>query len=923
MPGATLTERDAELAAVAAAVAHLDEPRGAALCVLAPAGTGKTALLAQASALAARRGAAVWAASARPLLRHAPYAVLREVLEEPIHALDDTTRTRLREGPAASALALLLGGATAADAATMQASFSWLLRELVTAPVVIVVDDAHWADEGSLRVLTRLADRLDSLPIVLVVAAREVRAERRSAALAALVAHRSSRVVRPAALSERGVRRVLAARWHRAPTALEVAHVVALTDGNPFLVDAVSEFADPRGAVPPVGVPGSVVDEIVHRVGSLGPEAVAVARAVAVLVEATHPVVAATADLPLTAVTAACDDLREAAVLRDAGTVEFRHALLRQAVEATTPAGEHDALRRRAARSIAADPSRLHEAAAHLIAVPGVGDAWAVGLLRRAASDAIAAGAPEEAVVLLQRARLEPPPPDADIGVRLELGLAQLRAGDPACVTTLESAVTAHAPASIVAHAALGAAAAHGFQGAYGRAADILEAARPALREGDADLRLIVEAALASAEQQVPGRVERGRARVAAHAGLAGANAAERRMLTQQAVAAIATNAPGDAVRALARRAMHPDDDPTDIEWMLPRLLLVDIGDYVDAREAAEHGLSVARRAGSPWGEVLAGYVRAVALQRQGELSAAEAQYRTALDGGGSLSRLVGHAARAGLLEVLADRGALAQLRGILHDVERDDAEAGNPNGRFQLLYARAHAQLVLGDDAGARECAVACGRELLLIDADSPTLCPWRPLAVAAALRGGDRAEARRLAAEHLALAERSDVAPVLGAALRAVGAAEASVDALERSVQVLDRTPARLELARSLVALGGMLRRTGSPAAARAPLLRGRALAHDCGAVPLQAEADDELAMAGGRPRRIHVEGVGSLTASEGRTARLAATGLSNREIANRLFLAPKTVEMHLSRVYRKLGIGSREHLPGAIGDDPASAK
>ena len=79
---------------------------------------------------------------------------------------------------------------------------------------------------------------------------------------------------------------------------------------------------------------------------------------------------------------------------------------------------------------------------------------------------------------------------------------------------------------------------------------------------------------------------------------------------------------------------------------------------------------------------------------------------------------------------------------------------------------------------------------------------------------------------------------------------------------------------------------------------------------------EARDELRIAGARPRRERLTGPGSLTAAERRVADAAAAGWTNREIAERMFLSAKTVEMHLGRVYRKLDIGSRGELSGVLG-------
>jgi DNA-binding NarL/FixJ family response regulator len=130
-----------------------------------------------------------------------------------------------------------------------------------------------------------------------------------------------------------------------------------------------------------------------------------------------------------------------------------------------------------------------------------------------------------------------------------------------------------------------------------------------------------------------------------------------------------------------------------------------------------------------------------------------------------------------------------------------------------------------------------------------------------------------------------------------------------------VLEGSAARLEHARSLAALGAALRHERRPAEARTPLRRALELAAACDATTLAEYARTELYATGARPRSDALAGVAALTASERRVAELAAGGESNREIAQVLFVTPKTVEVHLSNAYRKLGIRSRRQLPGAL--------
>jgi DNA-binding CsgD family transcriptional regulator len=140
--------------------------------------------------------------------------------------------------------------------------------------------------------------------------------------------------------------------------------------------------------------------------------------------------------------------------------------------------------------------------------------------------------------------------------------------------------------------------------------------------------------------------------------------------------------------------------------------------------------------------------------------------------------------------------------------------------------------------------------------------------------------------------------------------------VDTLREAVGLLRASPARLELARALVSLGGVMRRRGDRAASREPLREGHELAIECGAEGLADTARAELRASGVRIRRAPLDGVNGLTASERRIAVLAATGASNADIAHTLFLTVKTVEMHLTRTYRKLDIGGRGDLRRALG-------
>ncbi len=184
---------------------------------------------------------------------------------------------------------------------------------------------------------------------------------------------------------------------------------------------------------------------------------------------------------------------------------------------------------------------------------------------------------------------------------------------------------------------------------------------------------------------------------------------------------------------------------------------------------------------------------------------------------------------------------------------------------------------------------------------------------------------EAQQLATENLRLARSFGTARIVGTALRASAAAtpdlEQRTTMLAEAVAVLETSPARLEIAQALVDLGTALVGRNLKEEARGVLRRGASLASLCGAHQLLEAAGDQLRAAGARPRRLGYVGPESLTPAELRVVRMAARGLTNQRIADELFVTLKTVEGHLAKAYRKLGIDGRLELPSALaqrGDD-----
>ena len=345
-----------------------------------------------------------------------------------------------------------------------------------------------------------------------------------------------------------------------------------------------------------------------------------------------------------------------------------------------------------------------------------------------------------------------------------------------------------------------------------------------------------------------------------------------------------------------------------------------------DASAAAfQDVLDDARRRGSGPGFANAAALRAMLHWRMGSLSDAEADATAALalrdEVQGAQAYLP--CALNALVFAAIDRGTA----GAEHLELANDFFATQPSVDLpyaQAMEARGSLRALLGDpEAGLAE-VLACGRrESRWVD--NPTIVAWRATASAIALRMGDRDQARALAAAELERARRWGTPRLLGIALRHLALAEEDerrLALLEEAVAVLERSRAVLELARARIDLGMALVRAGRKEEGRELLTAGQQPAAERGAVPLVEKAHAELVASGARPRRSYVER-DALTPSEQRVAEMAAGGMSNREIAQSLFVTEKTVETHLGRAYLKLGVRSRRQLPEVLGVTAPAAR
>lgn len=440
-----LVGRDGELERLNELMARLRSGCGMVAVVEGPAGIGKTALSAEVARRASSYGFSLLRAAGAELEREYAFGVVRQLFA-PAMALGEEAAGLLEGAAALAAIPLGLVGASAnAAAGTGHAvapamhGLYWLTWNLSDrAPLVLVVDDAHWADAMSLRFVLYLARRLDDVPVVLLVATRPAAESEDGELLAQLGVLEGVMWLRPTPLSEQAVGRLIA---ESALGDADERFVVAChhaSGGNPFLLGELlaglcAEGASGSGAdaARVAGLaPEAVVRWVLARLVALGEDTERLASAFAVLgASAVLSDAAAVAGLELSFVTAAADALIGAHILTAERPYEFVHPLVRAAVyDGLSPVRRADA-HARAARLTAERGAPLARVAAHLLASDPGRDAWVVDVLRAAAREADAGGAPGSTASLLERALQETQRPSARAELLLELGEAQLHAG--------------------------------------------------------------------------------------------------------------------------------------------------------------------------------------------------------------------------------------------------------------------------------------------------------------------------------------------------------------------------------------------------------------------------------------------------------------------------------------------------------------
>ncbi|MFI9306481.1 AAA family ATPase [Streptomyces triculaminicus] len=880
---------------------------GSLIVVTGGIGTGKTALLRALPALAQRHGTRTLTAGGAPLERDLPYGLAGQLLEP------------LRPGAALEPPGPDPYGELLAPVAEHSA------RE----PLLLLVDDLHWADPPSLRWLGRLARRLPDWPVTLVAALREGDPGAEEPRVQDIT-DRAAHVLRPGPLTQAGTAALVAAALGRPADPAYVTACREATGGNPMFLTAtlaaLSGAGHGHGDLVPAAERARTVREL--RLPALR-ERLAVAlrsqpgpvrelaKALAVLGDGTDPeLVGRLAGLDTTGQEEAARGLRRLGLLAEGPEPRFVHHAVRDAVEDSMTPPEHEHVHVLAALLLHRGGHPAEQTAAQLLAAPSCQDGWTVEALRAAAEAAERRGAHQDAARYLRRALLGASPSGPDRAALL-VDLATVeRAFDPlAAVRHISQALLLLPSAAQRAEAAvrippslLGGGPPPVVEAVGKLACELGEPGR--LTGDERELALGLEARLRHAAVTGPGGLPLCAARLR-ELGPAPAlgTAAERELVTVLLHGATMSQSLSAAeVAPLAGRVLqHEPASPDHVHTALP--LLVHVLIATDSLEAIGPWLRTARerararRATVP--QALVAIERTHVLVAQGRLADARASADEALALGvadwATLQSMT-----AVVLVALETRDA--ELARRLLSYRPEGADHGYRPSSLQLIRGSCAARR--GDLPTALEYFLDWGRSAERADWRNPAVFPWRAWAAGLHYRLGETGRAHDLVDEEYVRATAWGAPVAIGRAQRVKGAltaGEKGIALLRESAATLEGAVNGMERARTALLLGRRLLRAGR-AEAETWLRLARDQALVCGAPWLAEGAGRDLrTLAGSRTRQT----VAALTRAERRVAGLAARGASNREIAEQLEVSSRAVEKHLTHAYRKLNLAGRTQL------------
>ncbi|HEX4304879.1 MAG TPA: AAA family ATPase [Solirubrobacterales bacterium] len=953
-PAALVLERETELRRAELLLRRLAHGEGGLVLIEAAAGLGKTALLDAIVELATRQQLEICRARGTELEHAFAFGVARQWFEPTLAGLPAAARERALGGaatlarPALAATDLDRGGGASGSFSLLHGLY-WLLAQLAgLAPMLLVVDDAHWADDPSLDWLDFLLNRIAGLPVLIIAASRPLHPGAGAGrARHALWHDPAVERLRLAPLRAGSVERLLELRLERpaededdgedqpdGPTAAFVSACHRASGGNPFLLEELLDMVVARGMpLTEAGageVAGLVSEDLVRRTSlrltGLGDDATATAQALAAL-EQDGQVrrVAAVAGLDQARASVALDALIVSGLATAARPARIVHPLLRAAILDGLPPGRRSDLHARAAAVLLADGAEPERIAAHILECDPAAEVERVRVLRRAATATLGRGSPLGASRFLRRALEEPPARRDRAAVLRELGEAEQIGRHPDAITHLEEALALAGDDQTRAEIGLVLGLGRVYTGELQRALSILTETRDLLGDsGDPGLIARIEAQLIPLSGWDLSATAQPREELLARAR---DPTADERPLALTVACGLANAGDCDEVAMIVERGLaggsflaRETSDSLNAAYACYALIFID---RLEQALALARAMRIdGRRRGSVLGVVAGAAHCALAELRLGALADAEADAQEAFELAGRHELeftlpFIGAYLAVTQLERIGPEPALATLEAV-HFEHNGARVLAAP----MFLEARARVRLARGERAAAedelRTCATATAADL---NSMNPAVCSWRSL-LSGVLAEDDPDEARGLAEEDLVWARRCGSARSEGIALRALARLaprSERIAARRGAVTALRASPARLERAHALFELGSELLDQGRRAEARPQLLEALQLAHECGAAPLAEQALDRARAAGARPRRPASTGRDALTPAELRVARMAAKGHPNREIAQALFITTRTVKAHLTSSYRKLGITTRKDLSRTLAAPP----
>ncbi|MFG2309698.1 AAA family ATPase [Streptomyces sp. NPDC048566] len=852
-----------------------------------------------------------------------------------------------------------------------------LLAHAGDAPLLVAVDDVHRADEHSRRWLVDAARRIDRLPVLLVVTERrQYDVDPPEPGLAHALPPDLVRTHTLAPLSAGAAAGLVRAAFADAlPDPSWVEDCVRACAGSPLLLHALLD--DLRSAAPgprtPAAVPatcaalypGAYPAAVAWWLDCAGPATAEVARSLALALTVTDaagrtprpdPELLAgmagadPARVPgwLTSMTrlgvlgpspgiAAADPAGAPApgAAAPAGTTRpnpgrpagargyapvggeraahpgYVHPLLLDAVLNGWPGARRQAAHRRAAETMLRRGDPAQDVAGHLLRTPAVGAVWALGTLLDAAAAAVRAGRAGDATALLRRALEEPLPPERRSAVLTELGSLEFATVRPAAgLSRLAEAVRLPGTPRDRVRAAVALGTALTGQGETRAAVDVLRSLDGQLRDHPDLVRTLQTASTLLSDQDPDVRREMyGWLRETAARSPHLVGAAGRALLVRYESTAGLTSA-REAVRRV-RALLEEPSDPLGEPFLLGTAAAV--AQWADELDEAER---LVERGLAGQSVSFLHPMHAALLNTRADTAAARGALPAFPASGGPAGRPPGNRDALAVLG-LVDRGRIRQAAALADTFALRDAPDSWEANRF--LYARGVLRVACGDPARALDDFLECGRRQSARDVLSPVVTPWRTAAAECRVTLGRPEEAIALAREELRLARIWNTPRVVGRSLSALGTATGGRQGLElaeEAVRLLREAPAGPELPAALVAQGRQLAAAGERARARGPLREAAEHAERLGSVRLHTLAEEALRGAGARRAAAPRTGADALTPSEHRIATLAANGSTNPEIAALLHLARRTVETHLTSVFRKLGISRRGQLAERLG-------